>query len=61
MHRWTAEMIVVIMSDDVCRREFAAFILDVMNGTIDESVRNRLVRARADREGQRRHPADRNC
>ena len=54
-------MIVVIMSDDVCRREFAAFILDVMNGTIDESVRNRLVRARADREGQRRHPADRNC
>ena len=43
MHRWTAEMIVVIMSDDVCRREFAAFILDVMNGTIDESVRNRLV------------------
>ena len=43
---WTAEMIVVIMSDDVCRREFAAFILDVMNGTIDESVRKRLVRAR---------------
>ena len=43
---WTAEMTNVIVRDDVCRREFGAFILDVMNDTIDECVRKRLVRAR---------------
>ena len=43
---WSAEMVFVIMGDDVCKKEFAAMMLDLVNGEIDDCVRKRLVRAR---------------